>query len=106
MKTPQINSVVLLGTVAAEPESRKLPTGEVKTSIPLALDRTEEADDGETKIVDFHRIIILGNTELECKKGDLLSVKGMLINRNYEDMNKTRRFITEIVATEYEIFNK
>jgi single-strand DNA-binding protein len=59
---------------------------------------------------EWHRITAWGKTaeiiEKYVIKGKELAITGKLSNRNYEDKNGEKRYITEIVATEILLLGK
>lgn len=99
-----LNKVTLIGNMVAEPEGRKLPSGQTITRFSLATNYAWQ--DAKTKVkkeaVDFHDIIAWGKLgeiiQQYVKKGSKLYVEGRLRNRKYVAKDGTRRTMKEIVA--------
>lgn len=105
-----------MGNLAADPEVRTTTTGKKVVQFPLVTnrgrrpssangnDKASAKGKGESKpaTADFHRIIawegLGGICERFLKKGAPVYVEGRIENRTYEDMDKKRHYITEVVA--------
>ena len=96
-----INRVELLGRVGNEPEMRYTPSGTAVTQLRLATDRNRQ--NGETE-ADWHTITVwdkLGEAVNQyVRKGQRLYVAGRLAQNTYEAKDGTRRYATEIYASE------
>jgi single-strand DNA-binding protein len=103
-----VNRVSFLGHLAADPEPKVTTSGKAVTSFVLATNNEWFDHDGELqKSVDFHRIVAWeGLAELcahHLKKGSPIYMEGRLSNRSYEGKDKTRHYITEVVANSLHI---
>lgn len=103
-----------MGNLAADPEVRTTTTGKKVVQFRLVTNRRRggNASNGSASAkskggatgtnADFHRIIawegLGGICERFLKKGTPVYVEGRIENRTYEDPNKTRHYVTEVVA--------
>lgn len=94
------NCVVLIGRLTEDPCVKKLEDKSVLT-INLAVQREYKNEDGKYE-TDFIRCVlwnnIADNLSEYCHSGDLVSVKGRLQTRSYENENKETKYITEVVV--------
>lgn len=103
-----LNRVMLIGHLAADPEARQTKSGISVVNFPIATNHLTKDENGEKKeIVDFHRIVAWGKLADVCEeylcKGMAVYVEGRLINRSYEDKDKNRHYMTEIVIHDLNI---
>ena len=83
-----MNSLMLVGRLAKDPEIKELESGKKVSNITLAINRNFKNVDGvyETDFVDC--VIwdgIANNISEYCKKGDLIGIKGRLQTSLYEN---------------------
>lgn len=100
-----MNKIVLLGRLVREPELRSVEGSEkVYTKFTIAVSRNFKSSNGERK-ADFIPVIMWDKkAEIACKylkKGDMISVSGRLITRNYEDKEGKRRYIIEVSVEDF-----
>jgi single-strand DNA-binding protein len=98
-----VNKVILVGHLAADPETATTNTGRTRVVFPLATHR-ETTSDGEKKdVTDYHRVVAWGGLAEACakflSKGQGLYLEGEMLNRAYEKDGE-RKYITEIRADE------
>lgn len=97
-----VNKVILVGHVAADPESGETKTG-TRVTFPLATHREFTSDGVKKEVTDYHRVVSWGKLGELCAnyltKGQGVYVEGTLLNRAYEVGNE-RKYITEIRADE------
>ncbi len=101
-----LNKVSLIGNLTADPEAKSLASGQSLAVLRIATNYTW--CDAQTKVkknrADFHRVVAWGrlaeiiNTYL--KKGSKIFLEGRLQNRSWEDKDKNKRYMTEIVASD------
>ena len=96
-----INSVVLVGRLANDPELRYTPTGTPVTTFRLAVDRGRKSDSGEDQtdwlnIVCFQKTAELVSQWLD--KGALVGIEGRIQSRTWEGQDGKRNYAVEIVA--------
>ena len=101
-----LNKVSLIGNLAADPESRAMPSGQNLSLFRVATNyvwKDSQSKEKKTR-ADFHRVVAWGrladiiNTYL--KKGSKVYLEGRLQNRSWEDKDKNKRYMTEIVASD------
>ena len=98
-----VNKVILMGNLGADPEVRSTKTGKSVTNFSLATNNEWRDQEGEMqRTADFHRIITWQGLAENCgkhlKKGSAVYIEGRLHNRNYEDKDKKRHYVTEVTA--------
>ena len=99
-----MNKVILMGRLTRDPEVRYTQTNNtLVASFSLAVNR-RFARPGEERQADFINIVAWSKTGEFCskyfKKGQQVGVVGRLQTRNWEDENKVKHYITEVVAEE------
>jgi single-strand DNA-binding protein len=98
-----INRVTFLGHIVADPQGKVTKTGKDVSTFALATNNEWLDAEGELKkSTDFHRVVAWEGLARLCKthlkKGTPVYIEGRLSNRSYEGKDKTRHFITEVVA--------
>lgn len=93
-----LNKVQLIGNLAADPEVRFTKDGKPVANFRMATN----AKYGDKEYVEWHRITVWGKLAETCgeylTKGRQVYIEGRLQTRSYEDKEKNKRFVTEIVA--------
>ncbi len=96
-----INSVVLVGRLANDPEMRYTPSGMPVANFRLAVDRGRKSESGEDQ-TDWLNIVAFQKTaELVAQyldKGSLVGVEGRIQSRSWEGQDGKRQYAVEIVA--------
>ena len=96
-----VNSVILVGRLAQNPELYLTENGKKMSVITLAVPRNYKNIDGEYD-TDFLDCIlwtgIAENTHEYCKTGDILGVKGRLQTRMIEKEDGTKQKKVEMIA--------
>jgi single-strand DNA-binding protein len=106
-----VNHVFLIGNLGKDPEIQYID-GEIPVAkFPLATTETYKDKKGVTiPQTEWHNIVLWrGLAELAAKylhKGSLVHIEGSLRTRSWEDKDKNRRFMTEIVATNLVMLDK
>ena len=104
-----MNKVVLIGRLTKDPELRFTPgSGAAVTTLTLAVDKYN-AKTGQ-KEADFVPVVVWGkqaeNTANYMSKGSQMAISGRIQTRNYEAKDGTKRYVTEVVATEVQFLSK
>ncbi|AIY78682.1 single-stranded DNA-binding family protein [Clostridium botulinum 202F] len=104
-----INKVVLIGRLTKDPELRFTPgAGTAVTTLTLAVDKYNSKS-GQ-KEADFVPVVIWGkqaeSTANYMVKGSQMAISGRIQTRNYEAKDGTKRYVTEVVATEVQFLSK
>lgn len=99
-----MNKVVLMGRLTRDPEVRYTQnTNTLVASFSLAVNR-RFAKAGEERQADFINVVAWSKTGEFCskyfKKGQQVGVIGRIQTRNWEDENKQKHYVTEVVAEE------
>ena len=104
------NSVHLIGRPGIDPEIRVYGD---KKSARFALATNDKYYNDKMELVtdtQWHNIVAWGRTaevvEKIVRKGLLMAVDGRLQTRAYEDKEKNKRYITEIVMDEFMLVDK
>ena len=95
---PAMNRVEIEGHVAADAEFKII--GEKQTPMATFRIGVSEGKD-EKKKTEWVNCIVWGKRAedaREIKKGDAVRVDGKLQTRTYEDKDKNKRYVTEVVA--------
>ncbi|WP_196895415.1 single-stranded DNA-binding protein [Aureivirga marina] len=105
------NKVQLIGHLGMQPEIKVLDSGKKLAKFSIATKEVYKNQKGE-KVEDtqWHNIIMWEkNAELAEKyltKGKEIALEGKLTSRSYEDKNGDKKYITEIVASEFVMLGK
>ena len=98
-----LNKVLLMGRLTRDPEVRYTANNNTlvcRYSLAVGRNFTREGQPD----VDFINVVAFGKTGEFCskyfKKGQQVGVIGRIQTRNWEDENKQKHYITEVVAEE------
>ena len=101
-----LNKVSLIGNLAGDPDKRTLPSGQEVALFTLATNynwRDIKTKEKKSR-ADFHKIVAWGKLAeiigTYLKKGSKIFLEGRIQNRSWEDKNKNKRYMTEIVASD------
>ena len=96
-----LNSVIMMGRLAADPELRQTPQGVNVCSFTIAVDRSF-VKQGEQRQADFFDVVAWrGQADFVSRffrKGQMIAVQGRMETRSYEDKNGVRRKAYTLVA--------
>ena len=99
-----LNKVLIIGRVAADPEVRSTQSGQQVATIRVATNRVwnDRQSGQKQEQVEFHSIVAWGSLAGICekylKKGQLVMFEGRLQTRSWQGQDGVKRFRTEIVA--------
>lgn len=99
-----LNKVMLIGRLTADPQTRTLPTsGQSVTSFSVATGRRWKSATGETKEeTQFHNIVAWRKLGEICaqymKKGMRVYIEGSVRNRSWVGTDGQKKYRTEIFA--------
>jgi single-strand DNA-binding protein len=106
-----VNKVILVGNVGQDPEVRYLDT-----NVPVCTLRMATSDVYKNKIgervttTEWHNVVLWrGLAEVAEKyvhKGSQIYIEGKLRTRSWEDKDKNKKYITEIVADVMQLLGK
>lgn len=95
-----LNKIMLIGRMTADPELKKTPSDVSVTSFSIAVNRPKNKD-GE-QVADFINVVAWrGTAEFISKyfrKGSAIFIEGSLQTRTYEDKEGKKRTIYEVLA--------
>ncbi len=98
-----LNKVILVGRVTADPQVRSTPGGQSVTTIGVATNRTWTDKAGQRQEqTEFHNVVLWGRTaEIAGQyltKGAMVLIEGRLQTRSWTDKNGQQRKTTEVMA--------
>jgi len=98
-----LNKVILVGRVTADPQVRTTPGGQSVTTIGVATNRTWTDKAGQKQEqTEFHNVVLWGRTaEIAGQyltKGAMVLIEGRLQTRSWTDKNGQQRKTTEVMA--------
>ena len=106
-----VNRVILIGNLGKDPEVQHLEGNIAVAKFPLATTETHKDKNGNlVSQTEWHTIVLwrgLAELALKClHKGSLVYIEGRLRTRNWEDKDKNKRSITEIVGDNLVMLDK
>lgn len=103
-----VNKVILVGNLGADPEIRRMNSGDQVASLRIATSESwRDKNTGERKEkTEWHSIVIFNDNlvkvvEQYVKKGSKIYIEGQLQTRKWQDQNGNDRYTTEIVLQKY-----
>lgn len=103
-----VNKVILIGNLGADPEVRRLNSGDKVVNLRIATSDTwRDKQSGERREkTEWHQVVIFneqlaGVAEQYLKKGAKVYLEGALQTRQWEDQQGQKRYSTEIVLQKY-----
>ena len=105
------NRVQLIGRIGQAPEIKTLENGNKVANFSMATNESYKNKNGEkVENTQWHNITAWGNTatiiEKYVIKGQEIAIEGKLQNRKYDDKNGVTHYVTDIVASEIQMFSK
>lgn len=103
-----MNKAFIIGNLTKDPELRTTPSGVSVCSFTVAVQRRYKDQNGERQ-ADFIPVIVWRGLAENCAKylakGRKVSVVGEIQTRNYEAQDGSKRYVTEIVASDVEFLS-
>src|SRR4051794_38632858 len=103
-----VNKVILVGNLGADPEIRRLNSGEPVVNIRIATSESwRDKNSGERKEkTEWHRVVIFNENlvkvaEQYLKKGSKIYVEGALQTRKWTDQAGVEKYSTEVVLQRF-----
>ena len=103
-----VNKVILIGNLAADPEVRRMNSGDKIVSFRMATSETwRDKNSGDRKEkTEWHSVVIFndglaGVAEQYLRKGSKVYVEGALQTRKWQDQSGNDRYSTEIVLQKF-----
>lgn len=103
-----MNRVILIGNLTKDPELTTTNSGISVCRFTLAVSRRFVGASGERE-TDFLNIVAWRSQAENCskylKKGSKCAVVGAIQTRSYDAQDGTKRYVTEVVASEVEFLS-
>jgi len=103
-----VNKVILVGNLGADPEIRRLNSGDPVVNLRIATSESwRDKNSGERREkTEWHQVVIFNDNlakvaENYLKKGAKVYIEGQLQTRQWEDQSGQKRYTTEIVLQRY-----
>lgn len=103
-----VNKVILVGNLGADPEIRRLNSGEPVVNLSVATsEQWRDKNSGERRErTEWHRVVIFNENlakvaENYLKKGSKVFVEGQLQTRKWTDQNGQDKYSTEVVLQRF-----
>ena len=98
-----LNKVLLIGRLTADPQLRATKTGQNVAVFSVATNRVwNDKNNQKQEEVEYHNIVVWGRqAEIVSKflvKGQIALIEGRMSTRSYEDKTGVKKYVTEIVA--------
>lgn len=103
-----LNKVIIVGRLTANPELRTTPGGQSVSSFNVATNRVWSDKNGaKQEEVEFHSVVVWGKqAEIASQfmtKGALVMVEGRLRTRSWQDKQGGQRKTTEIICEKFQL---
>ena len=103
-----MNKAILIGNLTRDPEKATTSSGISVCRFSIACNRPYTNADGEREC-DFLNIVTWRGLADNCgkylNKGNKVAITGTIQTRSYEDDDRNKRYVTEIVADEVEFLS-
>jgi len=103
-----VNKVILVGNLGADPESRRLNSGDLVVNLRIATSESwRDKNSGERKErTEWHQVVIFNDqlakvAEQYLKKGMKVYLEGALQTRKWQDQQGQDRYSTEVVLQKF-----
>jgi len=101
---PSLNKVHLVGNVTADTPLNMTKSGKKVANFTIATNEQWKTEEGKVvKDANFHKMVAWNGladfASRVCNKGRLMYVEGKIVNRDYEDKEGTKRYITEVLVS-------
>ncbi|MBZ0161412.1 MAG: single-stranded DNA-binding protein [Notoacmeibacter sp.] len=103
-----VNKVILVGNLGADPEVRRLSSGDPVVNLRIATSETwRDRQSGERQErTEWHRVVIFNEqlakvAEQYLKKGAKVYIEGQLQTRKWQDQGGQDRYSTEVVLQKF-----
>jgi single-strand DNA-binding protein len=103
-----VNKVILVGNLGADPEIRRLNSGDPVVNLRIATSESwRDKNSGERKEkTEWHNVVIFNDNlakvaEQYLKKGAKVYIEGQLQTRKWQDQSGQDRYTTEVVLQKF-----
>jgi single-strand DNA-binding protein len=106
-----LNKVMLIGRLGADPELRYTTTGTPVANFNLATAESwSDKDNGKQERTEWSRIVVFGKRAETCnnylRRGSRIYLEGRLQTRQWEDRDGNKRYTTEVVMSEFKFLDR
>lgn len=102
---PNLNKVMLIGHLGADPDVRYMPNGKPVANLRIATSEKWTKDGEKQERTEWHSVVMfdrLGEIAGEyLRKGSQVYIEGSLQTRKYQDRDGNDRYATEVVLERY-----
>src|SRR6201990_1493309 len=104
-----INKVILVANLAADPETRAMPSGSTVANLRIATSESwrDKTSGEQQERTEWHRVALFGKlAEIASeylRKGSQVYIEGSLRTRKWQDKQGNERYSTEIVGNEMQM---
>ncbi|MBK6540258.1 MAG: single-stranded DNA-binding protein [Flavobacteriales bacterium] len=105
------NLVQLIGNLGNDPEVKETAQGRKMARLSVATNESYTNKSGD-RITDtqWHTVVAWGNQAEQAaqmlRKGAKVALQGKLVHRSYEGKDGQKRYITEVVMSEFQVVPK
>ena len=103
-----VNKVILIGNLGADPEVRRLNSGDQVVNMRIATSETwrDKASGERKERTEWHNVVIFNENlgkiaEQYCKKGSKVYLEGQLQTRKWQDQSGADKYTTEVVLQRF-----
>lgn len=103
-----VNKVILVGNLGADPEIRRLNSGDAVVNLRIATSESwRDRGSGERRErTEWHNVVIFNENlvkvaEQFLKKGSKVYIEGQLQTRSWDDQSGQKRYTTEVVLQRF-----
>ena len=103
-----VNKVILIGNLGADPEVRRLSSGEPVVNLRIATSENwrDKATGERKERTEWHRVVIFNENLVQVaerflKKGAKVYVEGSLQTRKWTDQSGQEKYTTEVVLGKF-----
>lgn len=103
-----VNKVILVGRLGADPEIRRLNSGDPVVNLRVATSESwRDKSTGERKEkAEWHAVVVYNDNlaklaEAHLRKGSLVYIEGQIQTRKWQDQSGTDRYSTEVVLQKF-----
>ncbi|KQT83509.1 single-stranded DNA-binding protein [Aurantimonas sp. Leaf443] len=103
-----VNKVILVGNLGADPEVRRLNSGDAVVNLRIATSESwrDKASGERKEKTEWHNVVIFNENlvkvaEQYLKKGSTVYIEGQLQTRSWDDQSGQKRYTTEVVLQRF-----
>jgi len=99
-----VNKAIIVGNLGADPELRHTPNGQAVCELRIATSSSWTKNGEKHEQTEWHRVVVWGKqaeaTAKYLSKGRQVYVEGRIQTRSWDDKDGTKRYMTEIIASD------